>query len=61
VLLSHFAAQSSYAVHVFRADKLLRFSVPINQGYTLERYMLVPLPDATPTQLDNRSAWMQVH
>jgi predicted metalloprotease with PDZ domain len=60
VLLSHFSDKRAYAVSVFRNDRLLHFDVPINQGYDLERYLLLPQPDASPEQLENRARWAQV-
>ena len=60
VLLAHHAEGSAYVVDVFRSDRLLRFTVPIHQGFHLERYMLVPQPDATPAQLENRARWTQI-
>ena len=58
--LAHHADGSAYVVDVFRGDRLLRFTVPIHQSFRLERYMLVPQPDASPAQLENRARWIQI-
>ena len=59
-LFDHFSADQELEVTIFRGNQLRTLRLQRDPAYTTPMYMLLPLENASPAQLRNRKAWMQV-